>query len=500
MNASEHPNIAIALQQLAICEPDAEAIVASDLTLSREKLFRIVECYADCMLQRGVRQGDLVSIRSEDAIVTIASVFALSLIGAQYVPFGAELATGRLPVTHFLRSADQAPSNDITEIVIDADWSPRHHIPSHSAADMAGFGDNTSVCWISPTSGTTGNPKYIAITVATLNRRLAAIAADYTRRPTRLMMLFAASSRPFIIRAVAALVNGHVLIDSDSPRFAEAAKVDFMCASPQQIRLWLGEQRLQRRIPVLQVSGAKLPREQIARLLETFDRVEDVYGSNETIKAHVTVFQHANGTLNASTKAGPGTVEVVDAKDNLCPVGQTGRIRIKNDCMVNEYLGDPLATARHFKSGWYYPGDLGHWQPDGLLQIQGRDGEMVNIEGQKLYLADIDALLCSAPGIQAASCFEDPQIDADTRLSACVKLSDDTLGFETVEAAWLACVRALGVLAAPGSILIASDLPLTTDGIAKRDGAKKYFVDAVKNATPVSLKGRLFKFEIDYDA
>ena len=57
----------------------------------------------------------------------------------------------------------------------------------------------------------------------------------------------------------------------------------------------------------------------------------------------------------------PGVqVEIVD--------GDT--IRIKSEStMVTEYIDNPEMTAKHFKNGWFYPGDKGYFTKDGRLVI-----------------------------------------------------------------------------------------------------------------------------------
>lgn len=45
-------------------------------------------------------------------------------------------------------------------------------------------------------------------------------------------------------------------------------------------------------------------------------------------------------------------------------------IRIKSpSTMVTEYVNNPQMTAKHFKDGWFYPGDRGYFTPDGRLVI-----------------------------------------------------------------------------------------------------------------------------------
>ena len=53
-------------------------------------------------------------------------------------------------------------------------------------------------------------------------------------------------------------------------------------------------------------------------------------------------------------------VEIVD--------GDT--IRIKSEStMVTEYIDNPEMTSKHFKDGWFYPGDKGYFTKDGKLVI-----------------------------------------------------------------------------------------------------------------------------------
>ena len=33
--------------------------------------------------------------------------------------------------------------------------------------------------------------------------------------------------------------------------------------------------------------------------------------------------------------------------------------------MIGAYFRDPAATARHFRDGWFHPGDLGAWTANG---------------------------------------------------------------------------------------------------------------------------------------
>ena len=52
--------------------------------------------------------------------------------------------------------------------------------------------------------------------------------------------------------------------------------------------------------------------------------------------------------------------------------------------MVEGYPDDREATRRHFRSGWFYPEDMGVLDEAGQLKVSGRRDEMLNIGGEKV--------------------------------------------------------------------------------------------------------------------
>jgi acyl-CoA synthetase (AMP-forming)/AMP-acid ligase II len=74
--------------------------------------------------------------------------------------------------------------------------------------------------------------------------------------------------------------------------------------------------------------------------------------------------------------------------------------------MVDRYLGDPGATARSFKDGWFYPGDMGLIRPDGGLTLAGRDSELLNAGGVKVDPNRLDHFALQWAGVQDACSFE----------------------------------------------------------------------------------------------
>lgn len=108
----------------------------------------------------------------------------------------------------------------------------------------------------------------------------------------------------------------------------------------------------------------------------------------------------------------PGTVgrphagvrlEVVDANDAPVPAGRPGQVRIQGPTVIDGYLDDELASAKAFRNGWFYPGDLGRLTPDGQLIHLGRSDDMMIVNGINIYPAEIEQVLAAHPAVWEAA-------------------------------------------------------------------------------------------------
>lgn len=83
-------------------------------------------------------------------------------------------------------------------------------------------------------------------------------------------------------------------------------------------------------------------------------------------------------------------VEVVDEADRPVGNGQFGRVRVGTGGGPTSYMNDLEATARFFKDGYFYPGDLGVIRADGRLALHGRLTDVINVAGAKVAPAPVE--------------------------------------------------------------------------------------------------------------
>lgn len=88
----------------------------------------------------------------------------------------------------------------------------------------------------------------------------------------------------------------------------------------------------------------------------------------------------------------PGSIaEVVDENDAPCGPHEEGYVRVLlTDVDATGYLDDPEATAKFFRHGYFYPGDLGMRREDGAIRILGRSADVLNVRGSKMAVAPLE--------------------------------------------------------------------------------------------------------------
>ena len=62
-------------------------------------------------------------------------------------------------------------------------------------------------------------------------------------------------------------------------------------------------------------------------------------------------------------------------------------------------------SAKVFRGGWFYPGDLGSLTPDNMLILSGRQTNILNIGGEKIAAESVEAALASFKGVRQAAVF-----------------------------------------------------------------------------------------------
>jgi acyl-coenzyme A synthetase/AMP-(fatty) acid ligase len=157
----------------------------------------------------------------------------------------------------------------------------------------------------------------------------------------------------------------------------------------------------------LYVAGGFLPIDLAEQSTKTLtDRVTFFYGASEIISIPLWSRFRTKDDLDWLMPTDERLVQIVDENGRECSNGQEGEMRILlSDIDCHEYLGDEQATARTFRNGFFYPGDMAIKREDGRIRILGRTADVVILNGQKLATAPIEQAIQRYLGVDEVCLF-----------------------------------------------------------------------------------------------
>ena len=168
----------------------------------------------------------------------------------------------------------------------------------------------------------------------------------------------------------------------------------------------LGEDQIKRRdtstLRIIFVSGSALGADLAQRATDAFGPViYNLYGSTEIAYATIATPDDLREQPSTVGKVVRGSiVKLLDDKGREVPQGETGRIFVGNISQFEGYTG---GGNKDMVEGLMSSGDVGHFDREGRLYIDGRDDEMIVSGGENVFPAEVEELLGSHESIQEAA-------------------------------------------------------------------------------------------------
>ena len=445
MNA---PDVCDTISAWAVRAPDAPAVIGRD-RLSRGELDRSSRALADQLHAAGVGADDLVGVLLPRGSAMIAAVLGVLRSGAGYLLLEATATPARLArlsaaaglrwvVTDAsLRGSAQAIPG---VVVVDAGQPP---VPTPGApAPQRCRPDPEDLAYVVFTSGSTGEPKPVAVPRRALANHARALAEAYHLDERDRVLQFA---NPVF----------DVFTEEVFPTLAAGAAVVVLPDSlptPADLEGQLGEHRVSvvnlptpywthwtrdldtrpRQLPPslrLVVIGSEAG---YAATLDSWRQhsavpVVNAYGLSETtVTATTARFEPGPAVadpLPIGHAVAGAAVHVLDDRMRPVPPGEAGELYVGGRLLARGYLGRPDLTAERFvpdptRPGerLYRTGDLVRQLPEGL-QFLGRDDDQVKIRGHRVEPLEVAAALTRHPDVLQAH-VEPTAADGGVRLVA----------------------------------------------------------------------------------
>ncbi len=147
--------------------------------------------------------------------------------------------------------------------------------------------------------------------------------------------------------------------------------------------------------------------------------------------------------------------------------GQTlGEIVFRGNIVMKGYLKEPEETAKAFKDGWFWSGDIAVHHSDGYIEIRDRSKDIIISGGENISSIEVEKALYSHPAVSLAAVVAMPNEKWGEVPCAFVELAE---GAEVTEQALLDHAKSkLASFQRPKKVIF-GELPKTTTGKIRKN-------------------------------
>src|SRR3954468_12529094 len=150
---------------------------------------------------------------------------------------------------------------------------------------------------------------------------------------------------------------------------------------------------------VVAASGSALPGELATKWMDRFgDNIYNLYGSTEVAWATIATPKDLRDAPGTAGRLPRGTgVKIVDEDGKEVEQGKTGRAFVGNEMALEGYTG---GGSKDELGGLLSSGDVGHFDEEGRLFIDGRDDEMIVSGGENVFPREVEDLLADHDNVK----------------------------------------------------------------------------------------------------
>jgi len=169
--------------------------------------------------------------------------------------------------------------------------------------------------------------------------------------------------------------------------------------------------------------GAPLPCDVHEGLERTLGApVVEHYGSSEAAQIAANTPAPGRSRVGTCGIPWPDTVMIVDGHGKPLPPGYEGEILVRGATVMSGYLDAPELNQTAFRDGWLKTGDIGSLDLEGFLTLHGREKDLINRGGEKVWPIEIDTALMRHPAVAEAAAFGVPHPRLGEDVAAAVQL------------------------------------------------------------------------------
>jgi acyl-CoA synthetase (AMP-forming)/AMP-acid ligase II len=176
-------------------------------------------------------------------------------------------------------------------------------------------------------------------------------------------------------------------------------------------------------LKVVAASGSALPGDLATDWMDAVgDTLYNLYGSTEVAWASIATPEDMRAAPGTAGRPPRGTlVKLYDEAGEEVPPGRPGRIFVTNEMLFEGYTG---GGTKDVIGAFMSTGDVGRFDADGRLFVEGRDDEMIVSGGENVFPKEVEDTLARHEAVSEAAALGVDDADFGQRLRAFVVLEE----------------------------------------------------------------------------
>ena len=477
---------------LATRYPDRVGIVDELGEITYGEIHRRTNVLARRLAERGVGEGDGVAIMCRNHRGFVEATVAVAKLGADALYLNTAFAGPQLVdvldrerprvVIHDEEFTGLLAGAEIDQRIIawtDTDRAVLRAAGTDTLEALSVGGDDTNLA--SPTrhgriiiltSGTTGTPKGAPRNEAGIDSAIALLSRMPLKEGWRTHIAAPLFHTWGFAHLMLAMLLGSTMVLRRRFDPADALEVTQGCDSlvviPVMLQRMLAVPDASADLSALKVvasSGSALPGDLALEWMDRFgDNLYNIYGSTEVAYASIATPEDLRTAPTSAGKPPWGTiVKILDPLGHELPQGEPGRIFVGNSLLFEGYTG---GGGKEVIDGLMSSGDVGRFDAEGRLYVEGRDDEMIVSGGENVFPKEVEDCLARHEAVIEVACIgvDDPEFGK--RLRAFVVVSRE-IGEDDLKG-WVK--DHLARFKVPREIVVLTELPRNATGkVLKRE-------------------------------
>lgn len=386
-------------------------------TLTYRELDALANGVAAELRARAVRPEEAVAVAGARSVAGIAGILGILKAGGAFLLLDERWPQARIDQAlswadvRFLLTSGKRADISGSPVRIDLDRVS----PCQDAGDRS---RPEQLAYVLFTSGSTGEPKAVLVEHLSVANMIREQIALFGITPASCILQFAAPVFDAAVSEIftALLAGARLAVPSqetvENPPllrgFMDRSGVTVATMPPSYLAV-VG-QDLPATLETLVTAGEPARSEDAQRFAARL-RFINAYGPAENAVCSTTFrvgTADQSGPIPIGKPIGGGGLTIRDSRGRVAPIGVPGQICLFGAGLARGYLKRPELTAATFteepgRAGRVYlSGDLGFVRDDGEVVFVGRHDEQVKLAGQRLELAEVAAILRSAPAVAEA--------------------------------------------------------------------------------------------------